>query len=106
MIATPIFGKIDDSAASSLYPHKRRLMELFRASLEKPVSPYVVGEVIREIVDGGSWQLRYPVGPDAAALIGWRTSMTDEQWVDGGTVTDEQWVQSVRTNFGLDVKLD
>ncbi len=105
VIATPIFGKIDETQASTNYPHKRRLVELFRASLEKPVSPYVVGEKIREIVDGGSWQLRYPVGPDAAGLLAWRASMTDEQWVDGGAVTDQQWVDSVRQNFGLDVKL-
>jgi NAD(P)-dependent dehydrogenase (short-subunit alcohol dehydrogenase family) len=105
VIATPIFGKVAQPPAGTRYPQTRRLLELFRASLEKPVSPFVVGETIREIVDGGSWQLRYPVGPDAANLLAWRASMTDEQWVDWGAMSDEAWVASVRQTFGLDVRL-
>jgi NAD(P)-dependent dehydrogenase (short-subunit alcohol dehydrogenase family) len=105
VIATPIFGKVGQTPSSTRYPQRRRLMELFRASLENPVSPYVVGEKIREIVDSGTWQLRHPVGPDAAGLLAWRTSMTDEQWVDWGAQSDESWVAAVRQNFGLDVKL-
>jgi NAD(P)-dependent dehydrogenase (short-subunit alcohol dehydrogenase family) len=104
VIATPIFGKVGQTP-STRYPQRRRLMELFRASLEHPVSPYIVGEKIREIVDSGTWQLRHPVGPDAAGLLAWRTSMTDEQWVDWGAQSDESWVAAVRQNFGLDVKL-
>ncbi len=82
VIATPIFGKVGQPPASTNYPQRRRLMDLFRASLEKPVSPYVVGEKIRDIVDSGTWQLRHPVGPDAAGLLVWRASLTDEQgWI-------------------------
>ncbi|MGH9598218.1 MAG: SDR family oxidoreductase [Terracidiphilus sp.] len=105
VIATQIFGKAQLPPAGSKYPHSRRLAELFRASLENPVSPYVVGEKIREIVDSGTWQLRHPVGPDAAALLGWRASMSDEQWVDLGAVTDAQWVAYTRQNFHLNVSL-
>lgn len=105
VIATPIFGKVGEAPKATRYPQQRRLMELFRASLEKPVSPYVVGEKIRDIVDSGTWQLRHPVGPDAAPLLAWRASMTDEQWVDWGAQSDEAWVASVRQTFGLDVKL-
>jgi hypothetical protein len=65
----------------------------------------VVGEKIREIVDSGTWQLRHPVGPDAAGTLAWRTSMTDEQWVDWGAQRDEEWVAAVRQGFHLDVKL-
>ena len=42
---------------------------MFAASLTDPTSAYVVGEQIRQIVDGDSWQLRYPVGPDAVPLM-------------------------------------
>ena len=52
---------------------------LFAQSLTKPTSPYIVGEKIREIVDGDSWQLRYPVGPDAVPFLKWRASKTDEE---------------------------
>jgi len=50
-------------------------------------------------------QLRHPVGPDAAGFLGWRASMTDEQWVEWGAMSDEQWVAYVRQNFGLSVSL-
>lgn len=105
VIATPIFGKIRPLPASTKYPHARRINELFRASLENPVSPYVVGEKIREIVDSGTWQLRHPVGPDAAGLLNWRASMSDEQWVEWGALTDDEWVAYVRKNFHLNVSL-
>lgn len=104
VIATPIFGKMPP-APPSIYPHTRRLGELFRASLENPVSPYVVGEKIREIFESDTWQLRHPVGPDAAALLAWRASMTDEQWVASAAVSDQEWVSYVRQTFGLNVSL-
>lgn len=105
VIATPIFGKGPRPPERSHYPHARRLAALFAASLKNPVSPYVVGEAIRGIVESGSWQLRYPVGPDAAPLLAWRAAMSDEQWVDSAAVTDAEWVAGVKRNLGLDVKL-
>jgi len=72
VIATSIFGKLQTPPADSKYPHNRRIHELFRASLENPVSPYVVGEKIREIVESGTCKLRHPVGPDAEGLLAWR----------------------------------
>ncbi len=105
VIATPIFGKMQPPPAESKYPHTRRITELFRASLENPVSPYVVGEKIREIVDSGTWKLRHPVGPDAEGLLARRASMSDEQWVEWGAISDEEWVDSVRKNFHLNVSL-
>lgn len=105
IIATPIFGKLELPPADTTYPHSRRLAELFRASLENPVSPNVVGEKIREIVDSGTWQLRHPVGPDAKGLLGWRESMSDEEWVEWGALTDDQWVAYMRQNFRLNVSL-
>ena len=105
IIATPIFGKMKADLAGTNYPHKRRLRELFRASLEKPVSPFVVGERIRDIVDSGTWTLRHPVGPDASGFLQWRASLTDEQWVAWGAMTDDEWVAYVRGTFGLNVSL-
>jgi NAD(P)-dependent dehydrogenase (short-subunit alcohol dehydrogenase family) len=105
IIATPIVNKMQIQPRETKYPHSRRIAERFRASLEHPVSPYVVGDKVREIVDSGTWQLRHLVGPDAAGLLGWRASMTDEQWVEFGALTDDQWVAYVRQNFGLNVSL-
>jgi NAD(P)-dependent dehydrogenase (short-subunit alcohol dehydrogenase family) len=105
VIATPIFGKVGAVLQGTHYPHKRRINELFRASLEKPVSPFVVGDKIRDIVDSGTWTLRHPVGPSAAGFLQWRASLTDEQWVDWGAMTDDEWVAYVRGTFGLNVSL-
>jgi NAD(P)-dependent dehydrogenase (short-subunit alcohol dehydrogenase family) len=105
VIATPIFGKAAPGREGSHYPHARRLAALFAASLKKPVSPYVVGEAIRRIVEGEGWQLRYPVGPDAAPFLAWRAAMSDEEWVRYAAVTDEEWAACVKRDFGLDVEL-
>jgi len=105
VIATPILGKIGSADDGALYPHKRRLIELFRASLENPVSPFVVADRIREIVDSGTWTLRHPVGPDAEGFLQWRASMKDEDWINWGALTDAEWVDYVRANFGLNVSL-
>jgi NAD(P)-dependent dehydrogenase (short-subunit alcohol dehydrogenase family) len=105
VIATPIFGKATPGSQGSPYPHTRRLNELFRASLEHPVSPFVVGDTIRDIVDSGTGILRHPVGPDAAGLLQWRASLTDEQMVAWGTMSDAEWVAYVRSTFGLNVSL-
>jgi NAD(P)-dependent dehydrogenase (short-subunit alcohol dehydrogenase family) len=105
VIATPIFTKGEPAAKDSPYPHSRRLRALFAASLSKPISPYVVAEQIKEIVDGDSWRLRYLVGPDAAPLIKWRASKTDEEIVAGGAASDEEYKAGVKREFGLDIVL-
>jgi NAD(P)-dependent dehydrogenase (short-subunit alcohol dehydrogenase family) len=105
VIATHIFDKINPDREGTLYPHKRRINELFRASLEQPVSPFVVADGIRDIVDSGSWTLRHPVGPDAAGFLQWRASLSDEDWVAWGAMTDNEWVAYMRGTFGLKVTL-
>jgi hypothetical protein len=69
VIATAIIGKVQPPPADSNYPNGRRIYELFRTSLENPVSPYVVGEKIREIGESDTWKLRHPVGPDAEGFL-------------------------------------
>jgi NAD(P)-dependent dehydrogenase (short-subunit alcohol dehydrogenase family) len=105
IIATPIFGKVAPETGSSAYPHSRRMAALFAAALKNPVSPYVVGEAIRRIAESESWQLRYPVGPDAGPFLAWRASMSDEDWVSSNAATDAEWLARVKRDFGLDVQL-
>jgi NAD(P)-dependent dehydrogenase (short-subunit alcohol dehydrogenase family) len=105
VIATPIFGKSKPISKESPYPQGRRLRALFAAALSKPVSPYVVGEQIRQIVEGDSWRLRYPVGPDALPVLQWRAGKTDEQIIDGAAASDEEYVARVKREFGLDIVL-
>jgi NAD(P)-dependent dehydrogenase (short-subunit alcohol dehydrogenase family) len=103
VIATPILGKAKLTPAETRYPHTKRIAAIFAASLQNPTSPYVVAEQIREIVDGGNWQLRYPVGPDAAPLLAKRAAMTDEHWVDSqGNRDDADWAARFEKTFGFD----
>src|SRR5882724_1831699 len=105
VIATPIFSKARPLPADSPYPHARRQRALFAASLAQPTSPYVVGEQIRQIVDSDSWQLRYPVGPDAEPVLKWRASKTDEEIVRLGGASDEEYKMIAKREFGLDVNI-
>ena len=88
----------------SVYPHSRRTAGLFTASLKTPTRPELVGEKIRDIIEGDSSQLRYPVGPDAEPFLAWRASMTDEEWVDWAATDDESWYSAVENDFGLDAR--
>ena len=105
VIQTPILDKMRDAPADTRYPHERRLQALFAASLQQPVAPAVVGEQIRHIIESDSWQLRYPVGPDAEPFLAWRARLSDEAWVDyHATRDDEAWYQRIARDFGLDAR--
>lgn len=92
-------GIIDTSMArrisklgESEYAHSARIEALFTSSLQNaPVHPSLVGQAILEIETSGTWKFRHPVGPDAATFIGWRKSMTDEQWIDLHSADDETY---------------
>jgi NAD(P)-dependent dehydrogenase (short-subunit alcohol dehydrogenase family) len=101
--ATPIFSKAKPPSADPAYPHQRRLQALFGAMMNPPTSPYVVGQQIREIVEGNSWQLRYPTGADASVFLNFRASISDEEWVAFGALSDAEWTAGVKHYFGLDV---
>ena len=104
IIATPIFGKAKPAREGSPYPHSRRLGALFRESLKNPVPPEVVAEKILEIVEQGSWQLRYPVGADALNLLEKRAVISDEEWIDRGALNDDEWVAMIKRERGLDIE--
>ena len=74
-------------------------------SLAKPTSPSVVGDLIRDIVDGDSWQLRYPAGPGAAAALKGRASKTDEQVILEAAQSEDEFVARVKRESGLDITL-
>ena len=90
----------------SIYPQSKRFAGLFTASLKTPTHPSMVAEKIMEIADSNSWQLRYPVGPDALPFLQWRASMTDEEYVDWNAATDEEWYNAVQNTFGLNARQD
>lgn len=106
VIQTPIFEKKTEDPVDSHYPHERRLRAFYAASLRKnPVSPFVVAEEIRRIVENDDWQLRHPVGPDALPILRWRSAITDEEWVARNAIADdEEWYAEIERAFGLDAR--
>lgn len=105
IIQTPLFDKLPEDPPASRYPHEGRLRALCAASLRSPVSPFVVGEAIRQIIESDSWQLRYPVGPDAGPFLEWRAAMTDEEWITWNTPPNEEdWYAQLERDFGLDAR--
>lgn len=91
-------------SGDSIYPQSKRFAGLFTASLETPTPPSFVADKIFAEVENDDWKLRHPVGPDAEPFIEWRTSMSDEQWVDWNASSEEEWYKSVEQDFGLDAR--
>lgn len=105
VIQTPIVEKLRQLPEATHYPHERRSRALLMASLARPILPSVVAEQILAIIDGDSWQLRYPVGPDAKSLFVWRRMMSDEDWVErNGEPDDEAWCARMQQEFGIDLR--
>ncbi len=105
VIATSIFGKGRAQPPDSPYPQGRRLGALFAAALANPTPPSLVGDLIRDIVNGDSWQLRYPAGPDASPMLKGRAMKSDEQVIDEASSSDEAFLARIKRDFGLDLKL-
>jgi NAD(P)-dependent dehydrogenase (short-subunit alcohol dehydrogenase family) len=88
----------------SEYPQVLRFGAMFEETLKQPTPPSLVADAMLEIANGEAWQLKHPVGPSAIPFLGWRASMTDEQWVDWNAQTDEEWYNAVQTTFGMNVR--
>jgi NAD(P)-dependent dehydrogenase (short-subunit alcohol dehydrogenase family) len=104
IIDTAMARRIEDAPTDAAFPQVRRFGHMFEASLDKPTPPTIVAEKIREIIESGTQKLRHPVGPDAEAFLGWRASLTDEEWVEWGALPDEAWYERVGKDFGLDAR--
>lgn len=104
MIDTVMARGIREEPYESVYPHARRMAALFTASLQEAAGPSLVAEKILDVAESDSWQLRYPVGPDAQGVLDWRASMTDEEWTDRGGMDDETWYAAMERDFGMDLR--
>ena len=105
IIDTSMARRIGVSPEDSPYRQIERFANLFATSIQRnPVPPTIVAQKILEIVESGTWQLRHPVGPDAEPFIGWRKSMTDEEWVDLYSSDDDTWYERILHDFGLDTR--
>jgi NAD(P)-dependent dehydrogenase (short-subunit alcohol dehydrogenase family) len=104
VIDTAIFSKETEIPANTNYPNYRRLKALFAASVENHVQPEVVGNVVKDILEGRSASFRNPAGPDAAPLLQWRASLKDEDWIQAHNMDDETWLTISKETFGVDFR--
>jgi hypothetical protein len=104
IIDTSMSRRISGESAPSAYPHGRRMAALFASSLQRPTPPLIVAEKILEIISSDTWKLRHPVRPDAEGYMGWRASMSDEQWVNWGAADDETWYRNVESTLGINAR--
>ena len=103
IVATPIFQKI--KSPDTAYPQGRRLSAFFSALAKEPTPPEAVAGQVREIIEGDSWRLRYPVGPHAAIALAWRTRTSDEEWIAMHDGSDADWAARIKREFGIDLDL-
>ena len=104
IIDTPMARHICIAQGPSHYPHQRRIAALFTTSLKNPAPPLPGGRESARDRRWRTWQLRHPVGPDAAPFLDWRQKMSDEAWVDFGALDDDAWYERVRADFGMDAR--
>ena len=90
-IDTPMANGFVREVEEGVYPQRRRFADYFAASLTTPRPPLLVAEKILAIAESESWQLRYPVGPDAAAILEGRKATPDEEYVALHGADDETW---------------
>lgn len=90
---------------NTIYPHGRRIRAFFTNPEKDEASPALVGEMIRYVIESGDPRLRFPVGPDALPFLGWRSAVSDEDWVGlGGLKHDADYFQRVFTDTGTDLR--
>lgn len=89
----------------TIYPHGRRIHAFFTNPEKGEASPALVGEMIRYVIESNDPRLRFPVGPDALPFLGWRSALSDEDWVGlGGLKDDADYFQRVFTDTGVDLR--
>jgi NAD(P)-dependent dehydrogenase (short-subunit alcohol dehydrogenase family) len=104
IIDTSMAQHITVKPEASQYSHAERLCALFTASLKNPVPSTIVADKLLEIAQSQTDQLRHLVGPDAIPFLGWRQSMSDEQWVALGSLDDDAWYERVEADFAMELR--
>lgn len=103
VIDTPIIDKLEDAPAGTHYPDQIRLVAYLRASRDNHVPPSTVAEVIEAIATGQQTTFRNPVGADAGPLLGWRGTLSDEDWIASAGLDEESWIGGM-AQLGADVR--
>ena len=103
VIDTPIIDKNDPIPANTNYPNQLRLRAYLGASRDNHTPALLVAEVVLAIATGEQTTFRNPVGPDAGPLLGWRGSLSDEDWIASAGIDDQTWIVGM-AQLGVDVR--
>jgi NAD(P)-dependent dehydrogenase (short-subunit alcohol dehydrogenase family) len=88
----------------TIYEHGKRIHRFFTNPEKPDALPTLVAERIRYAIESGDPRLRYPVGPDAHPFLGWRSSVSDEDWVGLGGLGNADYFERLLTDTGLDLR--
>ncbi|WP_158857127.1 SDR family oxidoreductase [Lunatibacter salilacus] len=103
VIDTGIFYKNKPVPEITSYPAIKRFRALVLALLDNHVPPVVVAEVIRHVIENNPSQLRFTAGPEAEPLISFRSSISDEDWIDSASMDEQYWAVGMKEIFQLDI---
>lgn len=103
VIDTPIITKLNDRKVQSLYSGHLRMEAILKASASHHVMPSEVAETVLAIANGEKTTFRNTVGADAAPLLNWRASLSDEDWIASGGIDEGTWVAGME-QMSMDVR--
>ncbi len=103
VIDTPIIDKFEEVSPDTNYPNQIRLSAYLRASRDNHAPASMVAEVVLAIATGEQTTFRNPVGLDAGPLLGYRGSMSDEDWIASAGIDEETWIAGMG-QLGVDVR--
>ena len=101
-----IFGKnVDTPNATGAYTeHYERMLQMYAAGYHHATPAAEVARVIRWAIETERPVLRYQVSWGSRELIGGRARMTDEEWVELGTVAGlDDYIAAFQDKFALDI---
>jgi len=105
VIDTQMANEIEQPTTPTLYPGQRRMANYFAAILRNPTPPLLVAETIQNIIESGTWQLRHPVGPEAAATLAGRAAAPDEDYIAVHALADDNtWYDIMEKNTGMKIR--
>ena len=103
VIDTPIIDKNEPMSADTNYPNEIRLRAYLGASRDNHAPASMVADTVLAIATGEQTTFRNPVGLDAAPLLGWRGSLSDEDWIASAGIDEETWIGGM-AQLGADVR--
>lgn len=104
-----IFGKnVDLPHETGAYDAQyARMLQMYAAGHSRATDASAVAEVVQVAIETDEPRLRYPVSWGAVELTGGRTMITDEAWVEIGTIDAlDDYVAAFADLFGLDISTE